>query len=118
MVTGSTNLPLIGSGITETEGVDYMSSFAELGVCAPIYKALARRSITAPLKIQGLVLKDALAGRDVLAKSRTGSGKTLGFSIPLIQSIEPSEKRPSALVLVPTRELAVQVTEEMRDIAA
>lgn len=95
-----------------------MSSFAELGVCAPIYNALARRNIVAPLKIQGLVLKDALAGRDVLAKSRTGSGKTLGFAIPMVQSIEPSETRPSALVLVPTRELAVQVTEEMRDIAA
>ncbi len=95
-----------------------MSSFAELGVCAPIHKALARRDINTPLKIQSLVLRDALAGRDVLAKSRTGSGKTLAFAIPLVQSIDPSEQRPAALVLVPTRELAVQVTEEMRDIAA
>src|ERR671914_957450 len=64
-----------------------------------------------------MVLKDALAGRDVLAKSRTGSGKTLAFAIPIVEQIDASMVRPSALVLVPTRELAVQVTEEMHDIA-
>ena len=91
-----------------------MSSFAELGVSAPIYKALERRGITSPFKIQTLVMKDALAGRDVLAKSRTGSGKTLAFAIPLVEQLEASMARPSALVLVPTRELAHQVTDEMR----
>jgi superfamily II DNA/RNA helicase len=57
-------------------------------------------------------------GRDVLAKSRTGSGKTLAFAIPLVERIDASMNRPAGLVLVPTRELAEQVTEEMRDIAA
>jgi superfamily II DNA/RNA helicase len=63
-------------------------------------------------------MKDALAGKDVLAKSRTGSGKTLAFAIPIVEQIDASMARPSALVLVPTRELAHQVTEEMRDVAA
>jgi superfamily II DNA/RNA helicase len=95
-----------------------MSTFAELGVSAPVVGALAKRKITEPFKIQNLVLADALAGRDVLAKSRTGSGKTLAFGIPIVERLEASGKQPTALVLVPTRELAVQVTEEIREIAA
>ena len=94
-----------------------MSTFAELGATAPVTKALARRGIDAPFAIQELVIADAIAGKDVLAKSRTGSGKTLAFAIPIVERIEAQMKRPSALILVPTRELAVQVTEEMRDIA-
>jgi len=95
-----------------------LPSFTELGVYAPVSRALARREIKTPLAIQRLVLEDALAGKDVLGRSRTGSGKTLAFAIPLVQRFEASSHRPSALVLVPTRELAVQVTEEMSDIAA
>jgi ATP-dependent RNA helicase RhlE len=95
-----------------------LSSFEELGVSAPVRRALARREIHVPFEIQTLVMRDALAGRDVLAKSRTGSGKTLAFGIPIVERLEPSVPRPSALVLVPTRELALQVTEEMRDVAA
>ena len=95
-----------------------MSTFAELGASPAVTKALARRGIEEPFPIQKLVIADAIAGRDVLAKSRTGSGKTLAFGVPLVERIEPSMDRPAALILVPTRELAVQVTDEMRDIAA
>jgi ATP-dependent RNA helicase RhlE len=95
-----------------------VSGFSELGVSAPVARALERRDITTPFAIQGLVIGDALSGRDVLAKSRTGSGKTLAFGVPLVDRIDPSMARPSALVLVPTRELAQQVTDELRDIAA
>ena len=95
-----------------------MATFTELGVSAPVLRALARRGIEAPFKIQDLVLGDALAGRDILAKSKTGSGKTLGFAIPIVERIDPSMSRPAALVLVPTRELAGQVCDEMADIAA
>jgi ATP-dependent RNA helicase RhlE len=95
-----------------------LSTFAELGVSAPLIRCLARRAITDPFEIQHLVLPDALAGRDVLAKSRTGSGKTLAFAIPIVERIEVDMSRPAALVLVPTRELAVQVTTEMHDLAA
>jgi ATP-dependent RNA helicase RhlE len=89
-------------------------SFAELGVAAPILEMLRKREFAAPFPIQKLVIPDALAGRDVLAKSRTGSGKTLAFAIPIAQLVDPQKPKPSALILVPTRELAVQVAEELR----
>jgi superfamily II DNA/RNA helicase len=94
----------------------FKESFASLGVAEPIAAALARRSIDTPFSIQRLVLPDALQGRDVLAKSPTGSGKTLAFAIPVVQLIDPGNPRPSALVLVPTRELAVQVADEFQEI--
>jgi len=79
--------------------------------------ALAARSIHEPFTIQSLVLPDALAGLDVLAKSPTGSGKTLAFAIPIVERTTTRDRRPSALVLVPTRELACQVAEELVAIA-
>src|SRR5438874_11413696 len=88
-------------------------SFRELGVSARVVDALAARSIHTPFPIQELVLPDALAGLDVLAKSPTGSGKTLAFGLALVERAGPGGKTPSALVLVPTRELAAQVTEEL-----
>jgi ATP-dependent RNA helicase RhlE len=87
-------------------------SFADLGVAEPVVAALARRAIVTPFSIQALVVPDALAGNDVLAKSPTGSGKTIAFGVPIAQRLEASAARPSALILVPTRELAVQVALE------
>ena len=92
-------------------------SFRELGVSAPIADALAARDIHTPFKIQTLVLPDALAGHDVLAKSPTGSGKTLAFAVPIAERLEAKDARPSAIVLVPTRELAAQVTEQLEVVA-
>ncbi|CAB4685849.1 MAG: DEAD/DEAH box helicase [Actinobacteria bacterium] len=80
-------------------------------------RALAKRNITKPFAIQELVLPDALAGLDILAKSPTGSGKTLAFGLPLIARTAGSNARPAALVMVPTRELAVQVAEELTILA-
>ena len=94
-----------------------MQSFLELGVSPRVAQALAERDIHAPFRIQGLVLPDALAGRDVLAKSPTGSGKTLAFAVPMVERLKGSEARPSGLILVPTRELAAQVTAEIGTIA-
>jgi superfamily II DNA/RNA helicase len=91
-------------------------SFRELGVSAPVADALAARSIHTPFKIQELVLPDALAGLDVLARSPTGSGKTLAFALPIVEHTVASDARPSALVLVPTRELASQVTDEFQSL--
>jgi superfamily II DNA/RNA helicase len=88
-------------------------SFRELGVSRPVVEGLAARSIVEPFTIQGYVLPDALAGLDILAKSPTGSGKTLAFAIPIAERTSPKDRRPSALVLVPTRELAQQVTDEL-----
>jgi superfamily II DNA/RNA helicase len=92
-------------------------SFRGLGVSAPVADALAARSIHEPFSIQSLVLPDALAGLDVLAKSPTGSGKTLAFALPIVERVEPRDGKPSALVLVPTRELAQQVTDELCSVA-
>jgi superfamily II DNA/RNA helicase len=91
-------------------------SFRELGVSAPVADALAARTIHTPFKIQELVLPDALAGLDVLARSPTGSGKTLAFALPIVEHTAASDPRPSALVLVPTRELAAQVTDEFQSL--
>ena len=92
-------------------------SFKEFGVPAHIVRKLAERDIQAPFPIQARVLPDALAGRDVLAKSPTGSGKTLSFAIPIVATLQTGDRRPSALVLVPTRELASQVAGELEAIA-
>jgi superfamily II DNA/RNA helicase len=92
-------------------------SFADLGVSSAVAGALAKRGITTPFPVQRLVTEDVLAGHDVLVKSPTGSGKTLAFGIPLVDSIEATDRRPAALVLAPTRELASQIVEEIRGIA-
>jgi ATP-dependent RNA helicase RhlE len=92
-------------------------SFRQLGVSAPVAAALAARSINHPFKIQELVLPDALQGLDVLVRSPTGSGKTLAFALPIVERTSAGDGRPSALVLVPTRELAAQVTAEFQPLA-
>src|SRR5919198_4376704 len=92
-------------------------SFRGLGVSRPVVDALAARSIHTPFRIQELVLPDALAGLDVLAKAPTGSGKTLAFALPIVEHTDRQEHAPAALVLVPTRELAQQVTQEFEPLA-
>ena len=88
-------------------------TFTALGVSQPVADALSKRGITVPFAIQARVIPDGLAGRDVLAQSPTGSGKTLAFGVPLVERVSPGDRMPAALVLVPTRELAVQVAEEL-----
>ena len=89
-------------------------SFAELGVSRPVVDALSARGITAPFPVQRLVLEDLLAGHDVMCKSPTGSGKTLAFGIPVVERTAADARRPAALILAPTRELAQQIVEEIR----
>jgi len=98
-------------------------TFAELGVPAPVAAALAARGITSAFPIQAATLPDTLAGRDVLGRGRTGSGKTVAFAVPTVAALTRSRrarqpKRPRALILVPTRELASQVSEVIRPLAA
>ena len=88
------------------------TTFAELGVDPRLVTELAGSGIETPFPIQALTVADALAGRDVCGKAKTGSGKTLAFGIPvLMRTAEAAPKHPAALVLVPTRELAVQVSD-------
>jgi ATP-dependent RNA helicase RhlE len=92
-------------------------TFADLGVSEVVVKELSERGIEAPFAVQSMVIPDVLAGHDVLAQSPTGSGKTLAFGVPLVERLKDSDARPSALVLAPTRELAVQIVEDLRPIA-
>src|SRR6478736_5435986 len=94
------------------------ASFATLGLSADIVRTLTAQGIEAPFQIQERAVPAALAGHDVLAKAPTGSGKTLAFAIPIVERTTPDAGRPSALVLVPTRELAVQVTEVLEELCA
>jgi superfamily II DNA/RNA helicase len=90
------------------------TSFADLGVPAALVASLDKRGITAPFPIQAATLPDAIAGRDVCGKAPTGSGKTLAFGIPLtLRATGAKPNHPKGLVLVPTRELAAQVCEEL-----
>jgi superfamily II DNA/RNA helicase len=97
--------------------------FADLGVPARLVAALRERGIDSPFPIQASTLPDSLAGRDVLGRGRTGSGKTVAFALPTVAALAKSGRRrvphtPRALVLVPTRELATQVAETMSPLAA
>jgi superfamily II DNA/RNA helicase len=93
-------------------------TFAQLGLPQPLVTVLARRGIHEPFAIQSRTLPDALAGRDVLGRAQTGSGKTLGFGLPMLARLletasRRTPKRPRGLVLVPTRELARQVSDAL-----
>ncbi len=90
-------------------------TFARLGVPESVCRALARSGIHKPFEIQAAVLADALAGRDICGRAPTGSGKTLAFGIPLVVNAHRAKsRRPRALVLSPTRELADQIASELR----
>lgn len=86
-----------------------------LGVDEQIVSSLIKRGIKTPFPIQGLTIPDALRGNDVCGKAKTGSGKTLAFGIPMVQNLDqPSgDNNPRGLIMVPTRELATQVKEEL-----
>ncbi|HEX2388929.1 MAG TPA: DEAD/DEAH box helicase [Solirubrobacterales bacterium] len=92
-------------------------TFADLGVSKAVAEALARRGIESPFPVQQLVIEDVLDGRDVLVQSPTGSGKTLAFGVPLVDRIAADSRRPAALILAPTRELARQIVDELETIA-
>jgi ATP-dependent RNA helicase RhlE len=88
-------------------------TFRALGVSDAVCAVLSRRGIETPFEIQAMTIPEAIRGGDVLAKSPTGSGKTLAFAIPIVQGLDVKGPTPAALILVPTRELASQVTEEI-----
>jgi superfamily II DNA/RNA helicase len=113
---------------------DDSPTFAELGVRPEIVAALAEAGIERTFAIQELTLPLALAGEDVIGQARTGMGKTLGFGVPLLQRVTPPSEQPAAdvhgeaadrtrdvpqaLVVVPTRELCVQVAKDLADAGA
>ncbi len=103
--------------MTFNTGVHNITTFADLGTSKPVVDALEARSITQPFPVQEMVVRDALAGRDLLVQSPTGSGKTLAFGIPMVDLLDPEGQGPRALVLAPTRELAGQIVVELEALA-
>ncbi|TBT88807.1 DEAD/DEAH box helicase [Propioniciclava sinopodophylli] len=103
------------------ERTNVTSDFARLGVPSSLVSVLNERGIQTPTPIQAATLPDSLAGRDVLGRGRTGSGKTFAFALPVVTRLadptnptsrkRPSSGRPRALILAPTRELAAQIAE-------
>ncbi|MDG4836203.1 DEAD/DEAH box helicase [Micromonospora sp. WMMD967] len=118
-MTTSADSSTVTSVFDPTPAADTAESidFAALGLPEPLVRALARQGITSPFEIQRATVPDALAGRDVLGRGQTGSGKTLAFGLPLLARVAAAKParpmRPRALVLVPTRELAMQVNDAL-----
>jgi superfamily II DNA/RNA helicase len=112
-----------GTTAPSTEQRDSSMTFADLGVPQRLVDVLAAQGITTPFPIQSATLPDSLAGRDVLGRGRTGSGKTYAFVLPLLARLSTSgterrSKRPRALILAPTRELASQIEAAVAPLAA
>ena len=93
-----------------------MKTFEELGVSAPILRAIEELGFTAPMPVQEAVIPLLVEGRrDTIALAQTGTGKTAAFGIPLLQRIDAGTRDTQALVLSPTRELCLQITDDLRD---
>ncbi|MFJ6163973.1 DEAD/DEAH box helicase [Micromonospora orduensis] len=110
-------VPATEAGPAPVDAAPAEIDFAALGLPEPLVRALARQGITTPFEIQRATVPDALAGRDVLGRGQTGSGKTLAFGLPVLARVAAGKParpmRPRALVLVPTRELAMQVNDAL-----
>ncbi|MEU5956147.1 DEAD/DEAH box helicase [Streptomyces sp. NPDC047525] len=92
-------------------------SFSDLGLPEGIVRKLAQNGVTAPFPIQAATIPDALAGKDILGRGRTGSGKTLSFGLPLLATLaggRTEKKKPRGVILTPTRELAMQVADALQ----
>lgn len=94
-----------------------MNNFKDYHLDEQVQKALDKMGYVAPTKVQKAVMQPLFERSDVVVKSKTGSGKTASFGIPIVQSIDWMEQNPKALILTPTRELAMQVRDELQNIA-
>ena len=93
-----------------------MASFEHLGLSSQMLQAIAKLGFEEPTPIQEKAIPPALEGRDVIGQAPTGTGKTAGFGLPLIEQIDLADNSIQGLVVVPTRELAIQVAEELNKI--
>ncbi|WP_245712395.1 DEAD/DEAH box helicase [Glycomyces sambucus] len=104
--------------VDEIDAVPAGPSFDELGLPEKITAALAEQGLVTPFPIQAATIPDAMAGRDILGRGQTGSGKTLAFGLPTLARLaaggRTKAKRPRAIILTPTRELAIQVAESLQ----
>ena len=106
--------------VDATPLTEITTTFADLGIAAPLVNALSKQGIMHPFPIQIATLPDALAGHDILGRGQTGSGKTLAFGLALLNNLNgkvAKPHKPLALVLTPTRELAQQIDEVLMPLA-
>lgn len=101
------------------KGFKYMEmmNFEKLGICPEIQKAVKNMGFEEPSPIQAKAIPAMMEGKDLIGQAQTGTGKTAAFGIPLLQKIDPKNKKLQGIVLCPTRELAIQVAEEIRALA-
>lgn len=99
-----------GQQITEIKRYD------ELGLSEPVLKAIARKGYVQATPVQSGAIPYFMEGRDVIAKAPTGTGKTFAFGIPMVEHTDPESTDVTSLVLAPTRELAIQIRDEIRDL--
>ncbi len=105
-------------GVGRPDGLDVSdyvaeTSFDDLNLSEPVRRGIAERGYVRPTPVQAAVLKPVLEGRDVIVRSKTGTGKTAAFGVPILEKIPDGRRKPSALVMCPTRELALQVADEI-----
>ena len=120
--TRTTGADLEESSVENGKAVDSTAStaiaFSEMPLKSAIQAAISRMNISTPTPIQEKVIPHLIAGRDLVGQARTGSGKTLAFAVPLVEQCDPSVRQVQALVLVPTRELAIQVAGVVEALAS
>ncbi|MFD9488040.1 DEAD/DEAH box helicase [Streptomyces sp. NPDC059991] len=100
-----------------TEAAEPTLTFSDLGLPEGVVRKLAQNGVTSPFPIQAATIPDALAGKDILGRGRTGSGKTLSFGLPTLAQLaggHTEKKKPRAIILTPTRELAMQVADALQ----
>ncbi|MEU3612457.1 DEAD/DEAH box helicase [Streptomyces sp. NPDC006872] len=101
----------------EAESAEPTVTFADLGLPEGVVRKLAQNGVTTPFPIQAATIPDALVGKDILGRGRTGSGKTLSFGLPTLTRLSgghTEKKKPRAVILTPTRELAMQVADALQ----
>ena len=104
--------PLPHSG--HLDMTDASPNFAQLGLCDELLMALSDTGYERPSPIQAQSIPPLLAGRDLLGQAQTGTGKTAAFALPILHNIDLAQQQPQALILAPTRELAIQVAEALQ----
>ncbi|AZS86332.1 DEAD/DEAH box helicase [Streptomyces griseoviridis] len=109
-------VPENGEAVEAVEETQTLS-FADLGLPEGVVRKLAQNGVTVPFPIQAATIPDALAGKDILGRGRTGSGKTLSFGLPALATLaggRTEKHKPRAVILTPTRELAMQVADALQ----
>ncbi|MGW7574217.1 DEAD/DEAH box helicase [Streptomyces sp. NPDC054765] len=116
-VTAADESPETDAAPADTDTDTDTATFADLGLPEGVVRKLAQNGVTTPFPIQAATIPDALAGKDILGRGRTGSGKTLSFGLPTLATLaggHTEKKKPRAVILTPTRELAMQVADALQ----